>query len=55
MLAFYKWVKLVLHRIDRKFFWDEIKTVLGEIIREKLKGLKKKKIEILFEHDLVFF
>ena len=41
MLAFYKWVKLLLHRIDRNFYGEEIKTVLGDIIREKLQGLEQ--------------
>ena len=37
MLAFYNWLKLQLQRIDRNFFWEEIRTALGETIREKLK------------------
>lgn len=35
---FYKWVKLLLYRIDKKFYWEEIKTVLSEMIQRKLKG-----------------
>ena len=38
MIMFYKWVKLLLHRIDKKFYWEEIKTVLSDLIHRKLKG-----------------
>ena len=38
MIMFYKWVKLLLYRIDKKFYWEEIKTVLSDLIQRKLKG-----------------
>ena len=38
MIMFYKWVKLLLHRIDKKFYWEEIKSVLSDLIHRKLKG-----------------
>lgn len=38
MILFYKWVKLLLYRIDKKFYWEEIKSVLSDLIQTKLKG-----------------
>ena len=38
LIVFYKWVKLLLHRIDKKVYWEEIKTVLSDLIKRKLKG-----------------
>ena len=37
-LAFYKWVKLLLHRIDMKFYWEAIRHSLGKLVERKLAG-----------------
>ena len=49
MIMFYKWVKLLLHRIDKKFYWEEIKSVLSDLIHRKLKG------ESLFFFQIISF
>ena len=39
LLSFYQWSKELLTRLNVKF-WNEIKTVLGQVIREKLGRIK---------------
>ena len=38
MLRFYRWLKHVVKRMENNLDWDEISSILGDWIRNKLSG-----------------
>ena len=38
MIRFYSWLKQILKRMDNDLNWNEISSILGEWIRNKISG-----------------
>ena len=38
MLRFYRWLKHVVKRMENNLDWEEISSILGDWIRNKLSG-----------------